>query len=92
MTEDLSKAAMLESIMEMRSMASLIMTMKAQHPDAYINMDKARIKEMWATDISQLSHIIEQYDSLITRLLEINLQMGDLQDQMVERLNRLLPE
>jgi hypothetical protein len=76
---------MLNSVMIMRETAALLIAFKKQHPVAFPG-DSV----LWAQDIDQLEHIILQYDSLIVKLLEINMKQGDLMDKMAARMQAVL--
>jgi hypothetical protein len=78
-------AEMLNSVMIMRETAALLIAFKKHHPTAFPG-DSV----LWAQDIDQLEHIILQYESLIGKLLEINMKQGDLMDKMAARMQAVL--
>lgn len=76
----------LSNLMTMRETASMLIAFKKTHPKTFPGDN-----ELWAKDLNELEIVISQYDSLIFKLLEVNLQQSDFIDQIIERLNKALP-
>lgn len=82
----MSREEMLQNVLIMRESADLLIAFKVTHPTLFPGDNK-----LWAKDIAEMAHIIEQYDGLIRHLLEINLKLTDMHTEITNRLGGVVP-
>lgn len=77
---DVSDPDILNSLMTMREATKMVLAFKKTHPVLFAGRN-----DLWLKDIEDLAKIIADYDTLIRKLLEINMKQGEMLDKLMKR-------